>query len=51
MKIRGNKAYDHVKNFVAVGLINKKKVGHTAELTLTDEFHDYFALDKSKGMT
>ena len=50
VKIRGNKAYDHVKNFVAVGLINKKKVGHTAELTLTDEFHDYFALDKSKGL-
>ena len=50
VKIRGNKAYDHVKNFVAVGLINKKKVGHTAELTLTDEFHDYFSLDKSKGL-
>jgi segregation and condensation protein B len=50
VKIRGNKAYDHVKNFVSVGLINKKRTGHTSELTLTDEFHDYFALDKNKRL-
>lgn len=44
VKIRGNKAYDHVKKFVDMGLINKKKTGHTAELTLTENFHDYFNL-------
>lgn len=42
IKIRGNKAYDHIKKFVEMNLINKKKMGHTAELTLNDQFHDYF---------
>lgn len=44
VKIRGNKAYDHIKKFTDMGLINKKKIGHTAELSLTDQFHDYFSL-------
>jgi segregation and condensation protein B len=42
VKIRGNKAYEHIKNFVERGLINKKKMGHTAELTLNESFFDYF---------
>ncbi len=46
VKIRGNKAYDHIKRFVEMGLINKKKTGHTAELTLSDQFHDYFNVGK-----
>jgi len=45
IKIRGNKAYDHVKRFVELGLIKKKKVGHTNELSLSEEFYDYFNLD------
>jgi segregation and condensation protein B len=50
VKIRGNKAYDHVKNFVGMGLVNKKRAGHTSELTLTDSFHDYFSLGKGKKL-
>ena len=46
IKIRGNKAYDHIKRFVDMGLISKKKIGHTAELGLTDNFHDYFNVTK-----
>ncbi|MEX0920394.1 MAG: SMC-Scp complex subunit ScpB [Candidatus Pacearchaeota archaeon] len=42
IKIRGNKAYDHVKKFSELGLIQKKKTGHTHELSLSEEFHDYF---------
>lgn len=42
VKIRGNKAYDHIKKFVEMGLISKKEIGHTAELKLTDQFHEYF---------
>jgi len=42
VKIRGNKAYDHIKSFVERGLVNKKKMGHTAELTLNESFFDYF---------
>lgn len=46
VKIRGNKAYDHIKNFVALGLVNKKKLGHTAELTLSENFYEYFHANK-----
>jgi len=42
IKIRGNKAYDHLKKFSDLGLIKKKKMGHTNELSLSDEFYDYF---------
>ncbi|MAG10870.1 SMC-Scp complex subunit ScpB [Candidatus Pacearchaeota archaeon] len=42
IKIRGNKAYDHVKKFAELGLIKKKKVGRTHELSLSEEFYDYF---------
>jgi segregation and condensation protein B len=45
IKIRGNKAYDHIKKFVDLNLIRKKKEGHTYELTLSDEFYDYFKVD------
>jgi len=42
IKIRGNKAYDHVKKFNEMQLIVKKKTGHTYELSLSDSFHEYF---------
>ncbi|GBE20530.1 MAG TPA: SMC-Scp complex subunit ScpB [Candidatus Pacearchaeota archaeon] len=42
IKIRGNKAYDHVKKFAGLGLIKKKRTGHTHELSLSDDFYDYF---------
>ena len=42
VKIRGNKAYDHVKKFADLNLIKKKKSGHTNILTLSEEFYDYF---------
>lgn len=44
IKIRGNKAYDHIKKFIAYGLINAKKYGHTYLLTLTNKFYEYFDL-------
>ncbi len=46
VKIRGNKAYDHINNFVKMGLVNKKRLGHTAELTLSDSFYDYFSVER-----
>jgi len=42
VKIRGNKAYEHIKKFVELGLVTKKKLGHTSELTLHESFYDYF---------
>jgi segregation and condensation protein B len=50
IKIRGNKAYDHVKKFMDLNLIKKKKTGHTHELSLSDEFYDYFNVQDSKEM-
>lgn len=50
IKIRGNKAYDHVKKFVELGLLRKKKMGHTHELNLSDEFYDYFGVENSKDL-
>ncbi|OGJ12492.1 SMC-Scp complex subunit ScpB [Candidatus Pacearchaeota archaeon RBG_19FT_COMBO_34_9] len=42
IKIRGNKAYDHIKKFIELELLKKKKIGHTYELSLSDDFYDYF---------
>jgi len=50
IKISGNKAYDHVKKFADLGLIKKKKVGHTNELSLSDEFYDYFNVNESENL-
>ena len=42
VKIRGNKAYEHIKKFKDLDLIKKKKQGRTYELSLSDDFYDYF---------
>ena len=42
IKIRGNKSYDHIKKFREQGLVIAKKVGHTNELSLSEEFYEYF---------
>ena len=42
IKIRGNKAYEHVKNFISLGLVKAKKAGHTQDLALSEDFYDYF---------
>ncbi len=47
IKIRGNKAYEHVKKFVDLGLVKKKKMGHTEELSLSDDFYDYFTFQEA----
>ncbi len=46
IKIRGNKSYEHIKHFIDIGLVIGKKVGHTKELRLSDEFFEYFHLVK-----
>ncbi|MFA5953070.1 MAG: SMC-Scp complex subunit ScpB [Candidatus Pacearchaeota archaeon] len=42
IKIRGNKAYDHIKKFSELNLIKKKRQGHTNVLNLSEEFYEYF---------
>jgi segregation and condensation protein B len=46
IKIRGNKAYEHIKHFIEIGLLQSKKVGHTLELNLSEDFFEYFHLQK-----
>ncbi len=46
IKIRGNKAYDHIKHFIEIGLVQAKKLGHTLDLKLTNEFFEYFHMIK-----
>ena len=46
IKIRGNKAYDHIKHFIDIGLVQAKKAGRTKELKLSDDFFEYFHLQK-----
>jgi segregation and condensation protein B len=48
IKIRGNKAYDHIKKFAGLGLIKKKKMGHTHELSLSEDFYDYFNISEEE---
>lgn len=48
VKIRSNKAYDHIRKFLDLNLIKKKKAGHTYELSLSDDFYDYFNLGNNQ---
>tara|TARA_B100000315_G_C14562905_1_gene581418 strand:+ start:953 stop:1510 length:558 start_codon:yes stop_codon:yes gene_type:complete len=49
VKIRSNKAYDHIKKFLELGLIKKKRTGHTYEVSLSDEFYDYFNVEEGQN--
>jgi segregation and condensation protein B len=48
VKIRGNKAYEHVKRFIQLSLVKAKKMGHTRELSLSEEFYEYFHVGKGE---
>ncbi|MFA5855805.1 MAG: SMC-Scp complex subunit ScpB [Candidatus Pacearchaeota archaeon] len=48
INIRGNKSYEHIKKFIEIGLVESKRVGHTLELKLSDEFFEYFHLQKKE---
>lgn len=45
IEIRGNRAYQHVKEMVRRGFIDKEKDGRTAILEVTDHFLDYFDIN------
>ena len=48
VKIRGNKSYDHIKRFTELQLIKKKRMGHTYEISLSDDFFDYFNVSEQE---
>ena len=41
IKIRSNKAYEHIRKFIELGLLKAKRLGHTKELNLSDNFYEY----------
>lgn len=45
VEIRGNRAYQHIKELVNRGFLDKEKDGRTAILSMTDFFLDYFNID------
>lgn len=49
IKIRGNKAYEHIRKFVDTGLVTAKRAGHTNELSLSEDFYEYFHVQKKNG--
>lgn len=44
IKVRTNKAYDHLKELEEMGYITRKKYGRTKLIKLTNKFFDYFSL-------
>ncbi|MEM3074613.1 MAG: SMC-Scp complex subunit ScpB [Candidatus Pacearchaeota archaeon] len=48
ISIRGNKAYEHIKKFVELNLVLSKRKGKTYELSLSDEFYNYFSIKKKE---
>ncbi len=48
IKIRGNKSYDHIKKFRDLGLVVAKPEGHTLVLSLSEEFYEYFNIQKKE---
>jgi len=48
IKIRTNKAYDHLKELEEMGYITRQKHGRTNLIKLTQKFFEYFDLPKEK---
>ncbi|MDA1196798.1 MAG: SMC-Scp complex subunit ScpB [Nanoarchaeota archaeon] len=48
IKIRTNKAYDHLSELEELGYITRQKFGRTRLIKLTEKFFEYFDLPESK---
>lgn len=48
IKVRGNKAYDHIKELFEDGFISMQPFSRTFIITLTDRFFEYFNIQKGK---
>ena len=48
IKIRTNKAYDHLRELETIGYISRQKHGRTKLIKLTDKFFSYFDLPPDK---
>ena len=50
IKIRTNKAYEHISELERLGFVSKEKHGRTFYVKVTGKFFDYFDLPKVKGV-
>lgn len=50
IEIRGNRAYDHVKELVSKGFVRSEPKGHTNLLHITKKFLDYFNISSEKEL-
>lgn len=48
IKIRGNKAYEHIKQLKESNLLSSEKQGRTRLLKLTSNFYDYFDIQEKE---
>jgi len=48
IKIRTNKAYDHLRHLEENGYISREKKGRTKLIKLTQKFYDYFDIEPNK---
>src|SRR3989338_5626817 len=48
IKMRTNKAYDHISELEEMGYITRQKYGRTKLIKLTEKFFDYFSLPEDK---
>ena len=48
IKIRGNKAYDHIQKLKDSGLVSTEKSGRTNLIKLTRHFYDYFDISEKE---
>ena len=50
IKVRTNKAYDHIKELERIGFLSSKKKSRTRELRLSEKFYKYFELSGDKDI-
>lgn len=48
VKIRGDRAYSHIRRLIEMGFVRAKKKGSTKLLEVTEEFLEYFGLESPK---
>ena len=48
IKIRGNRAYEHIKKLENLGFIQSERHGNTLIIDLTDKFFEYFSISNEE---
>lgn len=49
-RLRGGRAYEHVRQLLALGFVEAKRVGRTRVLKTSSKFASYFGLEDEEGL-